>query len=109
MIILVTWYVNTIGIETLNRLLFGIALLVALVILFLWKDDTEKVAVAIGTVDRFLKSQQETEKAKEVSEKDSSINPALEYLLKMIKEVGEVQTVEKPKEKEDVPKTEDVY
>lgn len=70
MILLVTWYLNTFGIDTINRLLFGVALLVVLVILFLKKDNTEKVAVAIGTVDRFLKSQQETQKAKEASEKD---------------------------------------
>ena len=71
-ILMLPWYMSTFGIDTLNRLLFGIALLCVFVILFLRKDNTPKVAVAIGTVDRFLKSQAETEKAKEVSEKDDA-------------------------------------
>lgn len=71
-LLMMTWYINEFGIDTLNRLLFGLALLIAFVILFLKKDNTEKVVTAIGTVDRFLKSQKENEKAKEASEEKTS-------------------------------------
>ncbi len=102
MIVLITWYVNSFGVDTLNRLLFGIALLIALVILFLKKDDTEKVVVAIGTVDRFLKEQQEIEETKEVSDDKYTMNPALEYLLKMIRDV---MTEPEPKTQEEPVRT----
>ena len=102
MIVLVTWYVNTIGIDSLNRLLFGLALVIALVILFLKKDNTEKVAVAVGTIDRFLKSQSETEKAKEVSDEEYNTNPALGFLLKMISDLIKSESESEAKTEVDI-------
>ena len=102
-ILILPWYMSTFGIDTLNRLLFGVALLVVFVILFLNRDNTEKVAVAVGTVDRFIKSQAETIKAKEASEEDV-IPDFLEYLFKAFTESLKVPEVPKS----DVPVTEDV-
>lgn len=57
MITLVFWYMNEFGVDSLNRLLFGIALVVAFLITFLKKDNTEKVVTAVGTIEKFVAAQ----------------------------------------------------
>lgn len=95
---MIFWYVNAIGIETLNSLLFGIALVAAFVIVYLRKDNTEKVVTAVGTIDRFYKSQQESRESKvEVTdEEDERIEKTIRRYVAFFKNLRD--TVEEIKE-----------
>ena len=88
-ILLLPWYLNEFGIDTLNRLLGFIGLLVVFVILFLNRDNTEKVAVAVGVVDRFLKSREQTMKSKEVPERETGGTELFFELLKRVAEYND--------------------
>ena len=58
----VIFYVNEFGVDTINRLVFAIALFVGFLITFLKKDNTEKVAVAVGAIEKFIDGHSEKPK-----------------------------------------------
>ena len=98
-ILLIPWYMAEFGIDTPNRLFGFVAVLIVFVILFLNRGETEKVAVAVGIVNRFLASQQETDKAKEVSDYvKTPTDSLLEIFIDVLKGIaeGSLEETEEP-------------
>lgn len=107
MAFILSWYLAQFGIDTMLRFLYGVALLAVVVIMFIARDNTEKVAVAVGTIDKFVEKQT---KAKEPS--DDIINTVadkvLEWLIKNFESTptGEHAIDEKPPTTDDSGKAE---
>ena len=61
MALILSWYIGQFGIDTMPRFLFGVALLAVVLIMFLARDNSEKVAVAVSTIDDFVEKQKTKE------------------------------------------------